>query len=101
MDRCGTTLPHTSMTEKNDTPTLAELELFEREQAALREAQHIVMQWLQAIETARNTGEGLALLGYSTTGMDMTTVAAKLEAAPPVEYLQRLISARGPELAPF
>lgn len=101
MDRCGTTLPHASMTEKTDTPTLAELELFEREQAALREAQHIVMQWLQAIETARDTGQGLALLGYGIAGMDMTTAAAKLETTPPVEYLQRLISARSPELAPF
>lgn len=83
------------------TNTLAELELFEREKAALQEAQHIVLQWLQAIETARSTGEGLRLLGYAMGGMDMTMAAAKLEATPPVEYLQRLIAARSPELGPF
>lgn len=36
---------------------------FERERAAHREAQHIVLTWLQTIATAQRTGEELAVAG--------------------------------------
>lgn len=67
-------------------------EQFERERAAQTEARHIVLQWLQAIETAHRTGEELALLGYSSQGMNIAQTAFQLEERPPVEYLQRLLS---------
>ncbi|MDW5316895.1 hypothetical protein [Rhizobium sp. PL01] len=85
----------TSRITDQDHP-LHEIEQFERERAAQREAQHIVLTWLQAIATAHSTGEDLALLGYGSEGMDIILVGAKLEGNPPIEYLQRLISAGNP-----
>ena len=76
-------------------PIPDEIEQFERDQAARAEARHIVLQWLQAIEMARRTGEELALLGFSQS-LDMTIAATKLECNPPIEFLQRLISWRDP-----
>lgn len=76
-------------------PLPNEIEQFKREQAAHAEARHIVLQWLQAIEMARRTGEELAILGFSQS-LDMTMAATKLECNPPVEFLRRLISWRDP-----
>lgn len=70
---------------------LDDTERRERDRAELVKAQHIPLQWLQAIHNAKQTGEQLALLGYGAEGMDMTTTAPKLECNPPVEFLQRLL----------
>ncbi|NTB88033.1 hypothetical protein [Agrobacterium tumefaciens] len=64
---------------------------WEREQAELAEAQSITLQWLQAIQFAKQTGEQLALTGYAVESIELTTTAAKLECNPPGEFLQILL----------
>lgn len=64
---------------------------WERERAELAEAQSITLQWLQAIQFAKQTGEQLALTGYAVESMELTTTAAKLECNPPAEFLQILL----------
>lgn len=51
------------MVNRASTPSLTELEQYERERAAQIEARHVVLQWPQAIETAHRNSEELALLG--------------------------------------
>src|SRR4051812_34584787 len=78
-------------------PLPDEMEQFDRNQAARAEARHIVLQWLQEIETARSTGQALAELGYATEGLDIAIAAVNLEIRPPIEYLQRLIDVSEPQ----
>lgn len=88
LDLCGELTPYSRM---KPNPTPEAMKQWERQRGELVKAQSITLQWLQAIQFAKQTGEQLAFTGYAVEGMELTTTAAKLECNPPAEFLQILL----------